>query len=209
MWHVEHRGQRVSTQLFPTGLKGLDIDVERTATFSTLIQTSASGKEQRASFWTAPRWTYEWTLNFVRQAGFSAKTLSDELLQLQSFFNAMRGAWDSFYFIDPVNGSPSACLFGTGTGAQTVFQLVDNEGFSAGIIQSAAIYVAGVLQSSGVSYNATTGVVTFTTAPASAAALTWTGQFARVCRFVDDTMTFKRFVNLAWDGGTVKVITLK
>jgi uncharacterized protein (TIGR02217 family) len=199
----------MSTLLFPSGLKGLDIEVDRVSMFSTLIQTGASGTEQRATFWTRPRWSYEWTLNFVRQSGFSAKTLSDELLQLASFFNTMRGKWDSFYFIDPVNGSPTACPFGTGTGAQTVFQLVDNEGYSAGIIQSAAIYVNGVLQTSGVSYNATTGVVTFTTAPANGLPITWTGQFARICRFDDDTMTFKRFMQLAWDGGTVKVITLK
>jgi hypothetical protein len=51
--------------------------------------------------------------------------------------------------------------------------------------------------------------VTFSTAPASGAALTWTGQFARICRFVEDTIDFKRFMQLAWDGGTVKVITLK
>jgi uncharacterized protein (TIGR02217 family) len=202
----------MSALLFPSGLKGLDIEVTRSSQFATLVQTGASGKEQRATFWTAPRWTYEWTLNFVRQAGFSAKTLTDELQQLAAFFNTMRGAWDSFYFVDPVNGKPSACPFGTGTGAQTVFQLLDNEGFSAVNIQGApSIYVAGVLKTLTTDYtlNATTGVVTFTAAPATSAAITWTGQFARVCRFVEDTMDFKRFMQLAWDGGTVKVQTLK
>jgi hypothetical protein len=357
----------MSTLLFPSGLKGLDIEVDRTSQFSTLIQTGASGKEQRATFWTSPRWTYEWTLNFVRQAGFSAKTLSDELLQLASFFNTMRGAWDSFYFIDPVNGTPSACPFGIGNNSQTIFQLADNEGFSASNVQgiptlfrsdwqglqllyssartnllsysqdltnaawtkgtgvtvtgnvvaapdgtmtadriayagsgsagetlatqsfgaggpaiyshqvwmradspctvllgySGAVctltttwraytfsaYSPATLQlaialpagvntlpniyawgaqceqasvvasyiptaSGGASLtdytlNATTGAVTMGQAPANGAAISWTGQFARVCRFVDDSMTFKRFMQLAWDGGTVKVITLK
>jgi hypothetical protein len=280
----------------------------------------------------------------------------------------MRGACDSFYFIDPVNGNPVAVSFGTGTGAQASFPLVDNEGFPVGIIQSAAIYkndwqgcqllspnprtnylggsynsvpqqmgpptnltiTSGISDPAGgsnaftltataananvqgygggvppgnycssvwlrrrtgsgavlisgptvanapvavnitsswqrfylsgpynstynvaclgiylavsgdqadvafgqvepgttpTSYiptltalpttvtdyalNSTTGIVTFSTAPASGAALTWTGQFARICRFVEDTIDFKRFMQLAWDGGTVKVITLK
>jgi hypothetical protein len=355
----------MSTLLFPSTLKGLDIEVTRSSQFSTLIQTGASGKEQRASFWTTPRWTYEWTLNFVRQAGFSAKTISDELLQLANFFNAMRGAWDSFLFIDPVNGKPAGASFGTGNGSATTFQLLDNEGFAAPYIQGApALYrndwqglqllspsvrtnlcpysqdltqsvwtkgtgvtVTGntttapdgtatadkitysgagssgetlVSQSFGVggaqiysfqiwlkadsacsvlvggktcaltnawrpyafssyapatltlpialpagvntlpniyawgaqceaasivgSYiptaavaasltdytlNSTTGAVAMAQAPATGAALTWSGTFARVCRFTEDNLDFKRFMQLAWDGGTVKVQTLK
>ncbi len=202
----------MSTALFPSNLKGFDIEVTRSSQYSTLIQTGASGKELRASFWTVPRWTYELTLNFVRQSGFSVKTLNDELQQLASFFNTVRGAWDSFLYVDPVNGNPSGLQFGTGTGAATAFQLIDNEGFMATNIQgSPSIYVAGVLKTSGTNYtlNASTGVVTFTAAPANGAALTWSGQFARMCRFVDDNLDFKRFVNLAWDGGTVKVQTLK
>jgi uncharacterized protein (TIGR02217 family) len=201
----------MSTALFPS-LRGIDIEISRTTTFSTLIQTAASGKELRASFWTTPRWVYEMTINFVRQSGFSAKTLVDELQQLASFFNAVRGAWDSFLLVDPVNGNPSGVSFGTGTGALTAFQLLDNEGYAAGYIQGApSIYVAGVLQTLTTNYtiNATTGLVTFVTAPANGAALTWSGQFARVVRFDDDSMTFKQFVNLAWDGGTIKVRSLK
>jgi uncharacterized protein (TIGR02217 family) len=198
--------------LFPTSLRGIDIDISRDTVFSTLVQTAASGKEQRGTFWTTPRWLYEMTVNFVRQSGFSVKTLVDELQQLASFFNTAQGSLNSFLMVDPVNGNPSGVSFGTGNGSATTFQLLDNEGYPAGYIQGApSIYVAGVLQTVTTNYtiNATTGLVTFVTAPANAAALTWTGQFARVCRFEDDTITFKRFVNLAWDGGTIKVRSLK
>lgn len=126
----------MSSLSFPT-LKGFDIEVQRTTTYSTLIQSGASGKELRASFTSTPRYAYELKLNFVRQSGFSAKTLVDELNQLHSFFDTMKGAWDSFNFTDPVDGT------------------------------------------------------------------------VRACRFVDDTLTFKRMMALAWDGGTINLISVK
>jgi uncharacterized protein (TIGR02217 family) len=198
--------------LFPSSLKGLDIEVERKTLWSTLIQTAASGKELRGSFWTTPRFLFTVTVNFVRQSGFSIKTLTDELQQLASFFNALRGQWDSFLFVDPVNGNPSGVSFGTGNGLATIFQLLDNEGLAAGYIQGApSIYIAGALKTAGTDYNlnTTTGVVTFTAAPGSPYALTWTGQFARMCRFDSDEMNFKRFVNLAWEGGALTIRSLK
>jgi uncharacterized protein (TIGR02217 family) len=202
----------MNSLLFPSALKGLDIEITRTSQFATQIQTGASGKEQRASFWTSPRWTYELKLNFVRQSGFSAKTMSDELQQLVTFFNTAQGSLNSFVFVDPVNGNPSGVSFGTGNGSLNAFQLLDNEGYPAGYIQGTpSIYVNGVLKTLTTDYtiNSTTGLVTFVTAPANTAALTWTGQFARIVRFDDDAMDFKRFVNLAWDGGTIKLRSIK
>jgi uncharacterized protein (TIGR02217 family) len=202
----------VSTALFPSTLKGFDIEVERETLFSTLVQTAASGKELRARFWSTPRFLYTLNLNFVRQSGFSAKTLTDELAQLATFFNQVYGRWDSFLYVDPVNGTPSGCYFATGDGTTNPFQLTDNEGWTAANLQGTpSIYVNGVLKTGGVDYsvNVTTGVVTFTAAPANATTLTWSGQFARPCRFDDDSLNFKRFVNLAWEGGAIKIRSLK
>jgi len=202
----------VSTLLFPTTLPGIDIKVKKTPTFSTIIQPGSSGKEMRATFQSTPRWSYELTLNFLRKLNFSLNTSIDEYVALATLFNAVLGSWDTFYFIDPENGSPSNITFANGTGSQTAFQLIDDEGFTATLIQGTpSIYVNGTLQTAGTAYtlNAATGVVTFTSAPANGAMLTWTGQFARVVRFVDDTLDFERFLNLAWKGGTIKLISVK
>jgi uncharacterized protein (TIGR02217 family) len=193
----------MSTALFPSSLKGFDIKVKRQTIWSTLVQTSASGKEQRARFWTTPRWYWELTVNFLRQSGFSANTTYDELAKLQTFFNSVCGQWDSFLFVDPVNGTPSNVSFGTGDAATTSFQLVDNEGWLATYIQGTpTVYVAGTATSA-FTLNSTTGIVTFGSAPAEGATLTWSGTFARVVRFDDDTMDFDRFLQLAWEGGEV------
>lgn len=54
------------------------------------------------------------------------------------------------------------------------FYLMDSTGISNGLT-NVAIFSNGVQVTSGVTVNATTGAVTFTTAPASGAILTWTG----------------------------------
>lgn len=91
----------MSNSVFPSTLPGIDIKVSRRAIYSTKIQTARSGKELRASWWATPRYAYTLTLNFVRQAGFSSVTPSDEAATLVAFFETHRGAWDSFLFDDP------------------------------------------------------------------------------------------------------------
>lgn len=117
----------MSNQVFPS-LPGFDIKVSRMPVYATLIQAAPSGKELRASFQSSPRFRYTLVLNFVRQAGFSAKTAYDEAATLMQFFADHRGAWDSFLFTDPYENHLTAKQFGTGNGTTTAFQLVDGVG---------------------------------------------------------------------------------
>ena len=112
----------MSNQIFPS-LKGFDIKVSRKPVYSTLIQPAASGKELRGSFQSYPRYAYALQLNFVRQAGFSAKTIYDEAGTLQRFFAAHLGSWDSFLFVDPYDNADTAMGFGVGDGVTTAFQM--------------------------------------------------------------------------------------
>jgi hypothetical protein len=89
----------MSSLVFPT-LAGIDIAVKRTPVFSTLVQTSISGKETRASFQSTPRYRYELPLNFARQYGFSVNTTADEVALLSALFNSVQGKWDSFWLPD-------------------------------------------------------------------------------------------------------------
>ncbi len=120
----------MSNLVFPT-LPGADIAIKRTPVFSTLIQTSASGKELRASFQSTPRWRYEIPLNFLRIPGFSVNTSTNEMAAILGLFNAVRGSWDNFLFSDPYSKAASATPFGTGDGSTVAFQLLDIEGFPA------------------------------------------------------------------------------
>nr|WP_306672101.1 DUF2460 domain-containing protein [Geothrix sp. SG10] len=115
--------------IFPT-LAGIDIAVKRTPIWATKVQTTSSGKELRASWQSTPRWRYEFPVNFVRRAGFSANTPSDEMTAILSLFNAVRGKWDSFLYTDPYSNTASFTPFGTGNGTTTAFQLLDIEGYS-------------------------------------------------------------------------------
>ena len=115
----------MSSLIFPK-LAGLDISVKRTPVFATKIQTSSSGKEQRASFQAFPRYRYELRMNFLRQAN-SYNTVSDEAATLMNFLAQHRGAWDSFLFADPYDSSDTAMGFGVGNGSTVSFQLQRRE----------------------------------------------------------------------------------
>ena len=93
----------MSTPTFPD-FPGLDIKIKRGENYSTMVQTSASGKELRGTFWSTPRYHYEMTFNFLRQEAFSALTLADEIKALRDFFESVLGQWGAFYLIDPLDG---------------------------------------------------------------------------------------------------------
>ena len=53
-------------------------------------------------------------------------------------------------------------------------------------------------------YSISNGAVTFTTPPASGAALQWTGYFGFLCRFDDDSAEFEQFMSQLWRAKSVK-----
>jgi hypothetical protein len=95
----------MGSQVFPQ-LPGLDIQVQRESIYSTKIYTSASGEEQRTSWWPTPRFRYQLRFNFLRTsvaapAPWQADSEAGVILQ---FLDDHRGAWDSFVFADPYDG---------------------------------------------------------------------------------------------------------
>ena len=53
-------------------------------------------------------------------------------------------------------------------------------------------------------YSIANGLVTFNTAPANGAALTWTGYFGFLCRFDDDSLDFEQFMQNLWRVDSLK-----
>lgn len=110
----------MSNALFPS-LPGLNWNVVRSPRFSTKVQTTASGKELRSSFWTYPIWDFSLSFEFLRQ-----DATNTELATLQGFFLARQGSFDSFLYSDPVDNTVTGSVFGAGDGVTTAFTLARN-----------------------------------------------------------------------------------
>ncbi len=121
-----------------------------------------------------------------------------QLDALIAFFRARKGRAYGFRFKDWTDYQASAQRIGTGNGTLTQFQLVKSYA-SGGITEprtiakpvagSVNVYKNAVLQTSGVSVDTTSGLVTFTSAPASGVAVTADFAFDVPVRFDTDRLS--------------------
>jgi Conserved hypothetical protein 2217 (DUF2460) len=103
---------------FNTGsLPGLDVNIERESIYSSTIYTSASGKEQRTSWWASPRFRYNLTYNVLRTyVSAPAPWDSDsEIGVVLQFLDDHLGPYDSFLFQDPYDGIQRTVRFESDT----------------------------------------------------------------------------------------------
>jgi uncharacterized protein (TIGR02217 family) len=183
----------------PIAIPGRAWPVKRTAEWSTVKADALSGKRTRTQNFSYPIYHYELAFAALRSAAIYA-----EWQLLQGFVNQMLGGTGLFLFDDPEDDTATAQGFGTGDGASTSFQLVRTLGgvgepvFFPNVI--ADIKVAGVTKTVNVDYTVGNyGVITFTTAPPGAAALTWDGTFYWGCRFDDDQFDFSNLWAGVWE----------
>ncbi len=197
--------------IFPSSLMGIGIGVKRIPVWSTMVQTSASGKETRASFQSSPRWRYEIPLNFARVLGFSAQTATNEMATIQAFYQSVLGKWDSFLYTDPYSNAAALTSFGTGTGlAGQTNQIKDIEGFPIYDLNGTpSLYVNGTLQVVTTNYTLSNGLVTWVTQPGAAATLTWSGAYYRRVRFDMDEFQMEQLCGLVWGNAVLKLISVK
>jgi uncharacterized protein (TIGR02217 family) len=210
----------MSNILFPD-LRGLAWEYTLTPTFSTGMQQAASGREVRAAFWSSPLWKMSLSYEFVRDDPQHVDVNGyTELQQLQGFFLARQGSFDSF-LIDlaqltrkPLDSTISGQPIGTGDGATTSFQLVRNVGGATEEVQEpvgqlATVYVAGVPKTQGTDYTITNGLVSFAAAPAIGAALTADFQWLWRVRFAQDQVEFSNFLYLLWNCKKVELVEVR
>ena len=176
----------------------------------TQIVELASGEEERNASWANSRRRYDAAYG-VRRA--------DDLAAVVAFFEARDGRlygfrwkdWGDYKSCLP-SGTPAASdqTIGTGDGATTIFQLV--KAYTSGaqswaraitkpVSGSVLVAVNGVGQASGWSIDTATGIVSFTTAPASGAAITAGFEYDVPVRFdtdqLDVTMDIERLGSIA------------
>lgn len=155
--------------------------------FMTDVVATVSGHEQRNSKWSQSRAKYNVA------SGIKTESQWHDLI---AFFRTRKGKAVGFRFKDWSDYQGTNEAIGTGDGATTDFQLVkiysSNIAVSRNITKPVAgtvkIYVDSVLQTSGVSIDTTTGIVTFTTAPAIAEVITADFEFDVPVRFDTDEM---------------------
>ena len=88
---------------FPTR----SITIRRRAGFSTKVQTSTSGRELRASWQSRPKHEFQITFDGL-VTGKDGKTQPETLA---AFYVSMRGAYGTFNFTDPLDGTVRLCRF--------------------------------------------------------------------------------------------------
>lgn len=186
----------MSEAIYPD-LPGLKPEIKRTPMWKTLRQESVSGKILTAALMTYPTRKYMLAYEVLRAGA------EQELQNLEGFFNARQGSFDTFLFNDPDDRSVTDQTFGTGNGVTTAFPLLRTRGGFSEPVQSVngapVIKVAGVVKATPADYVISTlGVVNFVVAPANGAALTWTGNYYWRCRFLLDMIDLDKFLQDLW-----------
>ena len=198
----------MTVSTFPT-FPGLSFPIRRTLVWKNIRQPAISGLSPMFPQWSYPRWRYSVPLEVLRT--HSSYT---ELQSLVGFINAVTVAGGTFKYADAYDGSVTDQNFGTGDGSDTTFQLCRTLGsFTEPVYAptgTPTIKVAGVTKATPADYSiGDTGLVTFTSAPAAAAALTWTGSFAWLCQFDNDETDLMQLDGYRWGVEELTFTTMK
>lgn len=202
----------MSNEIFPA-LPGLTWDRVKTPSFSTSISKAASGREIRVAYMASPMYTFKLVHEFLRDKMTTQNptTPYNEFRLLAGFFNARQGSFDSFLFDDNTDNSATAQQFGTGDGTTTSFQLGRIVGGGTGGLLEPVMNINGTptIYKAGVATTAftlgSTGVVTFSSAPASGVALSWTGGYYFRVRFETDSTDFAALMLDLWENGGINL----
>lgn len=205
----------MSPPIFPT-LKGVTYPVKRFPMWRTLHQESVSGQDNPIPLWSFPRWRYELTYSAFNSGASAFQGLpATEFQALAAFFNVVNGGASVFQYTDVDDGAVTNQLFGTGDGATVAFALSRTMTGAGGVTFNEPVFAPTITNvkiagtPTGAYTLGTQGLVTFTSAPANGAALTWTGTFNWLCRFDEDSSQFEKFMNNLWELKSIRFTTIK
>lgn len=190
--------------------------------FNTTIVTSSSSFEQRNKNWDTPRHRFE--VAHLAKDYATRKALKDFfMLRGGMAFSFRFRDWSDYYIGMSWVGSTlthtaGGHIFDAGTGAKTVFQLAIKYSDTAATlireitkpeVGSVKVYVAGVELVSGWSLNYTTGVLTFSVAPANGATVAWSGKFDLHVRFDTDIAMMALNTPAAGTWGSISLVEVR
>jgi uncharacterized protein (TIGR02217 family) len=185
--------------------------------FATVIQEAVSGQEQRVRVWAKCRAKYEIAYSVMN----SADPVGNYRAVL-SLFYAHAGRLRPFRFKDWGDYQAENVQFGSGTGLDTEFQLSKTYDPSEVLLGAIGTYfytreiyllsstpvirVDGVVQTVTTHYSiGPTGMVTFVTAPANGAVLTFDAEFDIPVRFDIDYLPVVMNVNSIAEIGSISL----
>lgn len=190
----------MSDAVFPD-FPGRMWDIKKRPTFNTKVMTAVDLSELRASFSATPLYHFGFGIDVLRDRITQGAVTYDELRTLFGFYCQRLGRWDSFLYNDVDDNSVVDQQFGIGDGFTTVFNLRRTMGgFSERVANVNTLTSVAVDATPTVDFTlGAQGVITFDTAPAAAAVLTWTGTYYFRCRFTNDVQEFNQFMRALWN----------
>lgn len=190
----------MSVPVFPS-LAGIAYPVKPSIEWPTVKQDALSGKRIRVPLCTYPIRHWDVPFSFLR-----SDSTNLEWQTFIGFINSLQGPAQLFAYDDPNDDAVTSQEFGEGDGTSTAFQLVRALGGFA-----EPVFLVNGTPTIKVNGTPTTpasisayGVVNFTTAPASAATLTWTGSFYWPCRLDDELTNLSQFMQRLFECKSLK-----
>jgi uncharacterized protein (TIGR02217 family) len=183
-------------------LIGIGWPVRVAPVWNSQVQKTVTGRVVAATYQQYPLYKFGVQYNVLTASDF------DTLL---AFFNQQQGNVVPFWFdAGPGQDTVSAQAIGTGDGSTTTCTLLRSYG---GFVEPVAAssgtptaYIGGTAASA--TFNSPAdGQVTFTSAPASGAAITWTGGYYFQCRFSKATAEIDQFMYQLYKTKTVSLET--
>lgn len=208
----------MSDELFPE-LPGLEWELTKTPIFNTKIMTSVNGRELRASFQAVPKYEFTMSYAFLRE-----NKGRKELQILQSFFEARRGAFDSFLYKAP-DDNEFNCTF-VGDGITTTFQLYKIQGTSQiavgntleasepsnpnmwNKVETKSMWIAEqkLMWSRGTVGITKDGKLVLAEPLEEGEKISVSGTYYYRCRFKDDEQQYTNFMSNLWKASKVEII---
>lgn len=185
-------------------LPGLSWNRKKTPIWSTKIQTTVSGKELRASYYSYPKWQFALSYEVLRDSGQA------EIQSLIGLFNTCKGSFDYFLYSDPDDHIVTGQIIGIGDSSSKAFGLVRAYGDFiepiGAVNGTPLVYLNGVATTA---FTFTGNGINFSIAPPSGVLITWTGSFYYKCRFSQDSLEFNQFLHQLWEAKKVEFVSIK
>lgn len=203
--------------------KGLGWSYTLSPKFSTISQVPQSGRHPaQATLQESTIFELELTFDYLQLAGYQ---------YLKEFYEAMRGSY-GFFLFDPSQfdldtlavtediTQPSNGFIGQGDGTTKVFAMWRSSSVLGGgtvtqleriqnITLLTGVFLNGVLQATS-SYTQANlpSQITFTTAPAAGANISWAGNYSYLVHFSEDTADFEEFMFQIYKMKSLKLETI-
>jgi uncharacterized protein (TIGR02217 family) len=211
----------MSSAQFPA-LAGLGWSVKRAPLWRSRVQESVSGKRTRIADWSFPRWQWELSFDFLRQAGANQQSPGfaggafAEFSQLAGFFNSRQGRFDPFLYTDPDDNLVVGQGIGIGDGMTQSFPLVRSfGGFVEPILAPNSVTQVTIAGVAAVGFTFTNwgaaapGIITFATPPAALAPIAASFSYFFPATFSDDRMDFEKFMAALYAARSVRFESVK